>query len=72
MNNLSSFLAGLTVVAVAASTGACTGTGATAPQGNSSTPPKFDNATPDRAQGRNSRGTPQQTGQNQDVSNNRR
>ena len=68
MKNIFSPLAVLLLGVLAAGLGAC----ASPSSGNSSTPPKFSNTAPDRAQGRNTRGTPQETGQSQDVTNNRR
>lgn len=68
MKNISSLFTVLLLGVLAIGVGAC----ASPSSGNSSTPPKFSNTTPDREQGRNSRGTPQETGQSQDVTNNRR
>ncbi len=68
MKNIPSLLTALLLGVLTVGVSACAGTS----NGNSSTPPKFSDTAPDRAQGRNSRGTPQETGQSQDVSNNRR
>ena len=68
MKNLPFLPTALLLALLTISAGGC----ASSSNGNSSTPPKFNDSIPDRAQGRNSRGTPQETGQPQDVTNNRR